>query len=175
MKNERINFKIDDIIKVSEKCGNKCSKCGSNNNLCIHHITPLSKKGDNDLSNLIILCKLCHKLIHKNKKEFYNEEEYYKNFGNVGYIKGDDYFGWDFGWIIDIDCTDHFVFKCPKCNKEVVIEKIFLKDFNSLKTPPCFYFILKCHYCKIKGQRKIYLNNDINEINKIKEINNETM
>jgi len=39
---------------------NKCLKCGSIENLTVDHITPLSRGGDNDYSNLQTLCSFCN-------------------------------------------------------------------------------------------------------------------
>lgn len=38
-----------------------CSKCGSKENLEIHHMLPVAIGGDNDDRNLIILCHDCHR------------------------------------------------------------------------------------------------------------------
>lgn len=45
---------------VMEKCNNKCANCGSEIDLHIDHITPLSLNGSNELENLQILCKECN-------------------------------------------------------------------------------------------------------------------
>lgn len=37
-----------------------CAKCGSKENLQLHHMIPVLIGGDNDDDNLIILCKKCH-------------------------------------------------------------------------------------------------------------------
>lgn len=46
--------------KLIEEFGGKCSKCGSNIDLTIDHILPVSKDGSNDRSNLQVLCKTCN-------------------------------------------------------------------------------------------------------------------
>lgn len=40
--------------------GEKCSGCGSSENLTIDHIRPVSRGGDNRLENLQILCQSCN-------------------------------------------------------------------------------------------------------------------
>lgn len=42
-----------------------CEKCGSTEDIQVHHIIPLSLDGTNDTSNLISLCYKCHKEEHK--------------------------------------------------------------------------------------------------------------
>lgn len=169
IENGRINFDINIILKVGKKSNNVCAKCGNNENLCIHHIHPLHLGGNNDINNLVLLCGFCHKLVHKNKGELYNEEDYYSQENT---FNSRDYFIGEIGWKMNIDGTDHFEFLCPKCKCPAVISKIELRGYNSLNTPPCFYFFLKCPRCKIGGQRKGYVNYPINEINKIKEVSN---
>jgi len=43
----------------------KCAKCSETNNLCCHHIKPLTLGGNNDYNNLIILCDQCHGAAHQ--------------------------------------------------------------------------------------------------------------
>lgn len=57
-----------------EKYGHCCAKCGSKEELQIHHIIPISKGGTNDLTNLIPLCKKCHEKIHKFKFQENNKQ-----------------------------------------------------------------------------------------------------
>lgn len=45
---------------ILEKYGNKCLKCGSENNLSMDHIIPLSLGGDHDISNIQPLCRKCN-------------------------------------------------------------------------------------------------------------------
>jgi len=46
--------------KLPKSCGN----CGTNDDLRIHHIVPLSNGGNNVLTNLIRLCNDCHAAAH---------------------------------------------------------------------------------------------------------------
>jgi predicted restriction endonuclease len=53
---------------ILEKYNNKCSSCGTNYDLCIHHIDLngiYSKKPNNDINNLTILCMKCHSKLHR--------------------------------------------------------------------------------------------------------------
>lgn len=46
-----------------------CQKCGSKNNLVVHHIKYFSKNKNLrfDIDNGIVLCNLCHKEVHKSE------------------------------------------------------------------------------------------------------------
>lgn len=44
-----------------ERDGYACSECGSKKELEIHHIKPHAKGGADTLTNLITLCKKCHR------------------------------------------------------------------------------------------------------------------
>ena len=47
--------------KVKERDGWKCTKCGSKEDLQIHHIKPTKYGIDNSLQNLLTLCRNCHR------------------------------------------------------------------------------------------------------------------
>lgn len=56
--------------RVFMRDGNKCVKCSwpegakrRSRELHVHHIRPLSQKGDHSLENLITLCHLCHRKV----------------------------------------------------------------------------------------------------------------
>ena len=49
---------------VLERDNYKCSKCGSDNQLQMHHIVPLMLGGSNETENIITLCSKCHGNIH---------------------------------------------------------------------------------------------------------------
>ena len=53
-------------IQVRQRDGNKCVECLSNNNTQIHHIKPIQTHPhlSNDLKNLILLCRMCHRQKH---------------------------------------------------------------------------------------------------------------
>lgn len=54
--------------KVRELHNFTCEMCGATEDdgysLEIHHITPLSQGGNNDIDNLMLLCTACHKAAH---------------------------------------------------------------------------------------------------------------
>jgi 5-methylcytosine-specific restriction endonuclease McrA len=45
--------------------GSRCMQCGSTVQLELDHVVPLSRGGNNDPSNLRMLCHACHVLRHK--------------------------------------------------------------------------------------------------------------
>lgn len=47
-----------------ERDGNICKECGSDSELSVHHIIPLSEGGDSTLDNLRVLCHCCHQKEH---------------------------------------------------------------------------------------------------------------
>lgn len=54
--------------RVKSRDGHKCTECGypvglrrRTRELHIHHITPISEGGTNELDNLITLCHICHR------------------------------------------------------------------------------------------------------------------
>ena len=53
---------------VFERDGYKCAECGTNKNLCAHHIKPRSEYPNliYDMENIITLCKSCHAKKHPN-------------------------------------------------------------------------------------------------------------
>jgi len=53
--------------EVFRRCHNCCANCGSVENLTVHHKQPLSLGGDNNIDNLILLCKECHEGGHGRK------------------------------------------------------------------------------------------------------------
>jgi hypothetical protein len=56
---ELINRKNKGMYNDYKKCG----KCGSTENLELHHMIPMSLGGTNDENNLIWLCNKCHKKV----------------------------------------------------------------------------------------------------------------
>lgn len=56
--------------QVMERDNNMCRKCGSEDELAVHHIDHSgshrveSLEANNDLDNLIVLCRKCHADIH---------------------------------------------------------------------------------------------------------------
>lgn len=56
---------------VFARDGVKCVKCSSEDELNVHHIRPLSKRGLSIMDNMITLCKPCHVEIHSKKDSRY--------------------------------------------------------------------------------------------------------
>lgn len=57
--------------RALEYYGEECMRCGSNENLIVHHIdfnNISSELGNHDISNLMVLCKPCHARIHNELK-----------------------------------------------------------------------------------------------------------
>jgi len=50
--------------QIVQRDGDQCSTCGNWRNLHLHHITPLSKGGNNKTVNLRLLCEKCHSKKH---------------------------------------------------------------------------------------------------------------
>lgn len=46
--------------RILEKYAYRCLECGDHHKLHVDHITPLSKEGDNQESNLRVLCQKCN-------------------------------------------------------------------------------------------------------------------
>lgn len=46
--------------ELIEERGSVCQRCGSVDELNVHHIKPLISDGDNSKSNLMVLCFACH-------------------------------------------------------------------------------------------------------------------
>lgn len=71
--------------KAKKFHGNKCWKCGSKENITIHHIKPISthrnKRGS--MKNLAPLCRTCHSCYH---------DEYLK--GNIELCNPDTFDAW---------------------------------------------------------------------------------
>lgn len=70
---EKYGFKL--ALEVYEKYNKKCSVCGTQNYLAIHHIdgkgsnyVKLGLKPNNSLDNLQLICRTCHNKIHLKKR-----------------------------------------------------------------------------------------------------------
>ncbi len=70
----------ENYLRIRLLLGNRCSNCGKYNNLTIHHITPFSCGGTNEIQNLIILCRDCHDLEHHMIKFGFSKFKEYKQF-----------------------------------------------------------------------------------------------
>jgi 5-methylcytosine-specific restriction endonuclease McrA len=51
--------------EILERDGWRCQKCGCSRNLDVHHIRRRSALGDEAETNLITLCRECHKILHR--------------------------------------------------------------------------------------------------------------
>ena len=75
--------------QVVERDSDQCSECGNWNHLHLHHITPLSKGGNNKIVNLKLLCENCHSKKHGGRNfsgEFNNTETAFsKRVANIRY------------------------------------------------------------------------------------------
>jgi 5-methylcytosine-specific restriction endonuclease McrA len=49
-----------EVERLLEVYGSKCLRCGSNDDICIDHVVPLSKGGSNEFVNLQPLCRGCN-------------------------------------------------------------------------------------------------------------------
>lgn len=50
--------------QVIERDGERCHNCSQLKSLHLHHIKPLSKGGNNKITNLKLLCEHCHSKVH---------------------------------------------------------------------------------------------------------------
>lgn len=55
-------FKIRE--RILERDEGRCQNCRENSNLAVHHVVPLENGGTNRFSNLITLCRPCHREAH---------------------------------------------------------------------------------------------------------------
>ena len=56
----RIKLGMQIYQRVLERDGWRCQKCGSLENLQVHHNTKRSQLGNDSLDNLVTLCAHCH-------------------------------------------------------------------------------------------------------------------
>ena len=50
--------------EILERDGWRCQKCGCSKNLDVHHMRRRSALGDDAETNLITLCRVCHRILH---------------------------------------------------------------------------------------------------------------
>ncbi|KKL05736.1 hypothetical protein LCGC14_2603030 [marine sediment metagenome] len=76
------NWKAKKKNIIKDKLGNSCKQCGSTDNIQIHHIRSVASGGRNLPHNLMLLCGICHDLLHnpnaKKKIEFWNRHGIHK-------------------------------------------------------------------------------------------------
>jgi 5-methylcytosine-specific restriction enzyme A len=46
---------------VQERDGYRCRGCGAMGRLSVHHVLPVAEGGRNEIGNLILLCRDCHR------------------------------------------------------------------------------------------------------------------
>jgi 5-methylcytosine-specific restriction endonuclease McrA len=51
-------------LRVLERDGWRCQRCGAMTNLQVHHLQLRSHQGEDRESNLIALCSACHEVAH---------------------------------------------------------------------------------------------------------------
>lgn len=73
------NNYLEHYQEVYQRDEGKCVYCGSINDLCIDHLIPLIKGGDNEVDNLVLACKPCNagksgKLIENIDYHFINDK-----------------------------------------------------------------------------------------------------
>jgi len=54
-------------LAVLKKYNYKCTMCGSDKNLCVHHIERINPDNEkyNEIDNLTVLCRQCHMSYHR--------------------------------------------------------------------------------------------------------------
>ena len=70
-----VTAELRDCIKLRDDF--TCRLCVSKletNELQVHHIVPVSDGGDDELSNLVLLCHNCHTSLHKDDWKNYTEK-----------------------------------------------------------------------------------------------------
>ena len=63
-------FKIRE--QVMERDDWQCRNCAEESNLVVHHIVPISNHGTNQLTNLVTLCRQCHRAAHNHRSGIEN-------------------------------------------------------------------------------------------------------
>ncbi len=61
-------------MKILERDGWKCQYCGRRDLLQIHHLIRRSQRGADCDENLIVLCGVCHRLLHAGRVGLDREE-----------------------------------------------------------------------------------------------------
>lgn len=53
--------------QVLERDNWSCRNCGEGSNLVVHHIVPINSQGTNQVTNLVTLCRQCHRSAHNHR------------------------------------------------------------------------------------------------------------
>ena len=136
----KYGFKL--TVDVYEKWGKKCSVCGTENRLAIHHIdgSGQTESPNNDIFNLQLICISCHMSLHKKEqwKEkiekqggylyYGKEKEYKKKMRRKTYLKKRDN-----KWKVrrEVEIGDVVKWKCrpytrPTFIAEGIVREIFI-------------------------------------------------
>jgi 5-methylcytosine-specific restriction endonuclease McrA len=54
------NFTTEEWLALVEECGGRCLCCGSQEQMTVDHVIPLSRGGSNAISNIQPLCQGCN-------------------------------------------------------------------------------------------------------------------
>lgn len=81
LKSRRTNAPAKTVLAVRERDGNECQMCGmtkeeNGRNMDVHHIEPFLDSRNNDMSNLISLCRSCHITADRNNYTLKEIREY---------------------------------------------------------------------------------------------------
>lgn len=57
------------ILSDAIRKGQVCHRCGKADNICVHHIIPVSSGGSRSQYNLVPLCSSCHKIVENEGKK----------------------------------------------------------------------------------------------------------
>lgn len=79
----RVLFSVEKKQKILHKSKGVCAHCGKElciENMTVEHVIPLSKGGDNELSNLVALCKECNE---SKSNYIIAPQEYYKYLDDI--------------------------------------------------------------------------------------------
>lgn len=74
-KDTKIRTEQTEIRKTMITSDSVCAKCGSKENLELHHMFPVLIGGDNDERNLIILCHDCHREVTNYNNSIYKKQK----------------------------------------------------------------------------------------------------
>ena len=70
-KRPRLRLDPEDYIilrrRVLERDGWRCQECGSMKDLQVHHMKPRGQLSGDVMNNLITLCVVCHRRVHRGR------------------------------------------------------------------------------------------------------------
>jgi len=157
---------------ILQRDNNKCRFCGSDENLCVHHITPKALGGDNHEYNLITLCKLCHIFLHCNPVQRINKSELIKSKmikikGNTFSVNGKK---WGRKPIRGIKNLDASILKLHKEGKKIreICEEVYYWDGNHHKKFVSLGYVHKLLH-KSKDELEDKKQQEVAKLNYIKE------